>query len=158
MAVDAGTIYSEVRIDLKNLKGDVQQVNSKIDGLAKTNKTKSDQVKKKWSDAFAAIKTGGTRAFKAVGSAVNSAVKSLKGINSKIVGVAAFAALSAAVKSSVTAFTGFEQELANVQSVARSTPAEFKKLKQAALDAGESTRFTSQKAAEAMYNLASAAF
>lgn len=132
MAVDAGTVFSEVRVKFNRLEGDVQKISAKIKSLA-TNVQKQ------------AARIG------------NSIKNALKESNvAKLAGVAAFAAIGNAVRKSVAAFSSFEQSMANVQSVARATPADFKKLEDAALKAGETTRYSATKAAEALYSLASA--
>jgi len=131
MAVDAGTIFSEVRIHLDKLKGDIAAVEATLDKFGKTNQAEAAKTQKSWKDSFGEI---------------------------NLAGVAAFAGLALAVKASVDTFAQFEQSLANVRSVARATPEEFKRIEEAALAAGETTRFTASQAAEAMYSLASAGF
>ncbi|KKN63346.1 hypothetical protein LCGC14_0502940 [marine sediment metagenome] len=131
MAVDAGTIYSEVRIDINKLNGDIRQIETRLNQFANKNKQKSTEVKNSWSNAF-------------------------KQMN--LAGVAAFAAIVMAVKGATTAFTSYEQSMANVRSVTDATAEDFKKLEDAAIAAGESTRFTATQAAEALYFLGSAGF
>ena len=131
MAVDAGTIYSEIRINLDRLRADIKAVDARFDKFATKQTATQAKVKTGWRTAFAGI---------------------------SIAGIAAFAAIGMAVKSAVKIFAGFEQSLANVESVAGATAAEMKELEQAALDAGETTRFTASEAADAMYYLASAGF
>lgn len=131
MAVNAGTIYSEVRIALDKLKGDIAQVEANLDKFGKTNATQATAVQSKWSKSFG---------------------------NINLAAVAAFAGMALAVKNTVKTFAKFEQSLANVRSVAQATPAEFAELERAALEAGETTRFTASQAADAMYYLASAGF
>ena len=48
MAVDAGTIYSEVRIALDKLKGDIQQVEQNFDKIGKTTKGAADETQASW--------------------------------------------------------------------------------------------------------------
>jgi len=129
MAVDAGTIYSDVRIQLEKLKGDINKVTAEYDKMGQgiTKSTKDTETKTK---------------------------KSFSEIN--LAGVAALAGITVAIKSSINSFASFEQSLANVQSVARGTPAEFAALEEAAASAGETTRFTASQAADALYALASA--
>lgn len=129
MSVDAGTIYSDVRVQLDKLKGDINKITTEYDKLGKniTQTTKDTETKAK---------------------------KSFGEIN--LAGLAAFAGISIAIKKSITSFTSFEQSLANVQSVARATPEEFEALEAAAAKAGEMTRFTASQAADALYALASA--
>lgn len=129
MAVDAGTIYSDVRIQLDKLKGDINKVTAQYDKM-------------------------GSDIKRSTGEAATQSKKSFGEIN--LAGVAAFAGISIAIKKSITSFTNFEQSLANVQSVARATPEEFRALEEAAAAAGESTRFSASQAADALYALASA--
>jgi TP901 family phage tail tape measure protein len=131
MPVDAGTIYSEVRIALDKLKGDISKMEAAFDKFGKTNDTQSQKVKKNWKDRF-------------------------KEIN--LAGVAAFAAIGLAVKQAIGIFAKFEQAMANVRSVTDATAEDFNELNEAALEAGETTRFTATQAAEALYFLASAGF
>lgn len=129
MAVDAGTIFSEVRIEIDKLRGDIKRVETRLDQFAKNSNERSTAVQKNW-----------TNSFKQVGLA----------------GVAAFTAIGLVVKNGIKTFTSFEQSLANVQSVARATPEEFERIEQAAREAGETTKFTATEAADALYSLASA--
>ena len=129
MAQDAGSIYSEIRVRLDKLGGDVTQVKTHLDQIG----TKSTQVANTSEDAL--------------GKSFNA---------SKLAGVAAFAAITIAIKSAIDISATFEQSMANVQSVAQGTEAEFRALGDAAMEAGESTRFTASQAADALYSLASA--
>lgn len=129
MAVDSGSIFSEVRIQIDKLRGDIKQVQLTMDKLGPISKKSSDTVAKNWTKGFNQI---------------------------KFVSAAAFAAVGMAVKAAVSTFAGFEQSLANVQSVARATDEEFERLSDAAKEAGETTRFTASQAADALYYLASA--
>lgn len=131
MSVNAGTIYSEVRIQLDKLKQDIAATEASFNKFATFNKTQSTAVQSKWT-------------------------KSFKDIN--LAGVAAFAGLALAIKNTVKTFAKFEQSLANVRSVAKATPEEFARIEKAALEAGETTRFKASQAADAMYYLASAGF
>ncbi len=131
MAVDSGSIYSEIRIKLDALRGDIQAVERNFDRIKTTSTKTANTTAASWKAGFKAM---------AIASA------------------AAFAAVALAIKSSIKVFASFEQSLANVQSVARATPAEFEKLKNAAAEAGETTRFTATQAADALYYLASAGF
>jgi len=131
MPVDAGTIYSEVRIALDKLKQDIAKVEANLDKFGKKNAKHSTDVENNW-----------TKSFKAM----------------SLAGVAAAAAITIAIKKAVTTFATFEQALANVRSVAQATPKEFKEIEKAAIEAGETTRFTATQSAEAMYSLASAGY
>lgn len=135
MAVDAGSIISEVRIALDKLSGDI----SKVDSSIKVMGTKLDASTKTTATAMEA-----------------NMKKGFQGIN--LAGVAAFAGIGLAVKGAAKLFIDFEQSLANVASVAGATEEEFRLIEQAALEAGETTRFTASQAADAMYYLASAGY
>lgn len=127
MAVDAGSIFSEVRIRLDKLKGDIKQMDTLFDQVDEG--TKGVEKKSK---------------------------------QMSLVAVAAFAAVGIAIQKLVTGsvklFATFEQSLANVASVAQATPVEFEKITAAALEAGETTRFTATEAGDALFFLASAGF
>ena len=129
--IDAGTIYSEIRLALDKIKGDITKVETILDKFGNTNKQQSEKTTKTWKDGFGKI---------------------------SLAGVAAFAGISIAVKETVKTFATFEQSLANVKSVAQATDDEFLKIEKAALEAGETTRFKATEAADAMYYLASAGF
>lgn len=129
MAVDAGSIYSEVRISLTNLEKDIAKLDAKFNVIAKKNASTTTTVKSDWQKAFSAI---------------------------KIASVAAIAGITAAFKSGITIGASFEQSMANVASVAKATASDLADLNAAAAEAGETTRFTASEAADAMYSLASA--
>ena len=129
MAVDAGTIYSEVRIQLDKIKGDLAKLSTNFNKFAKENQARSTETQKTWTKNFEKI---------------------------NLAGVAAFAGIGLAVKGAVGQFAEFEQSMANVQSVARATPEEFAKIEAAAREAGETTKFSATEAASALYSLASA--
>lgn len=129
MAIDAGTIYSDVRIKLDKLSGDIQKVDAKLDQLGNQNKKRSGEFQNSWENAFSAI---------------------------NISAVAVFAAIGLAVKKSIEIFAQFEQSMANVKAVTGATGEEFQILQDAALEAGQTTRFTASQAADALYELASA--
>lgn len=129
MAVDAGTIYSEVRIQVNKLSGDIKNIETKLDQFAAKNKSQSTKVKNSWSNSF-------------------------KQVN--LAGIAAFAAIGIAVKKAISTFADYQQSMANVRSVTAASAEDFKRLENAAIEAGETTRFTASQAADALYYLASA--
>lgn len=129
MAIDAGSIYSEVRIEVDKLKKDIVAVETRLDKFGKKNSQQSEKIKKKWTKDF-------------------------KEIN--LAGVAAFAAIGFAVKGAIDIFAKYEQEMANVRSVTAASAEDFARLEEAAIRAGETTRFTASQSAEALYFLASA--
>jgi len=103
----------------------------------------------------------GTNAF---GKGVVGADTKSKGLNKTLLASAKSylglaAAIGAAVKigkEAIKIFAEFEQTMANVKAVTKATPEEFFRLKQAAKQAGETTRFSATQAADALYFLASA--
>lgn len=131
MGVDAGTIYSEVRVKLDKLTGDVKGIETNFGTMEKTITGRMDNIEK-------------------------SVDKNFSNIN--LAGVAAFAGITLAVKNSIKTFATFEQSLLNVKSVSGATADEFQKIEDAAREAGETTRFTASEAADALYFLASAGF
>ncbi len=65
-------------------------------------------------------------------------------------------AIAAGLGMAVKQAAKFEQNLANMQSVAKASGSEFKKLRKLALDMGKTTRKSAIDSADAMYSLASA--
>lgn len=129
MQTDAGTIYSEVRILIDKLTGDVTKVVDAYKQMGQKLGIESTKTATKAKQDFSAI---------------------------NLAGVAAFAGIGIAIKAAVSTFAGFEQSMANVRSVTGATEEEFRMLEQAAADAGETTRFSASQAADALYYLASA--
>ncbi len=158
MAVDAGTIKSEIRIDIKKLEQDIGKVKSKFSSLAGDVKKPTDRIAKAFTGATDRIKGAFTRLSGSVKKSSDKIKNTFNNLSNsvKISAGIAFAAVGALAKASIGQFAEFEQSMANVQSVARGTPAEFKKLEDAALKAGETTRYSASQAAEALYSLASA--
>lgn len=129
MPVDAGSIYSEVRIQLDKLKADITAVQTNFDKLGNGLDKSTKETSKKAAVNFDKMAIAATVALAAIGLGIKKAI----GI-----------------------FADFEQSIANVQSVAGATPEELAKIEEAAIAAGEATRFSASQAAEALYALASA--
>lgn len=127
--VDAGSIFSDVRVRLDKLSGDIKSVQTSFDKMGTNVRKSSDKTTKTV-----------TNNFKDMGLA----------------GTVAIGAITLAFKKAVTVFATTEQSLANVRAVTNSTAAEFKLLQDAAAEAGTTTRFTAGQAAEAMFFLSSA--
>ena len=127
MAVDAGSIYSAVRIQLDKLKGDVKSVETLLDQIGQSSEKNAKDTQDAFESAFDAT---------------------------KLAGVAAFAAITLAMKQSIKVAGDYEQSIANVQSVVMGSADTFDMLNAKAKRAGETTRFTASDAADALYNLA----
>ena len=78
MAVDAGTIFSEVRIALDKLTGDVKSVNTKMDQIVKKSEETAKKSKKGFSKFFSFIKKSGVASFLALGVIIAKVGKFLK--------------------------------------------------------------------------------
>lgn len=128
-AEDAGSIYSEVRIKLDKLSGDIRAVNSRFDQLGKDLQRQGTKTQNSLAKSFSAI-----------------------GLS----GAAAIGVVTLAFKSAVRTFAETEQSLANVRAVSNATEQEFKLLSDAAAEAGTTTRFTASEAADALFFLSSA--
>ena len=128
MAIDAGSIYSSVRVKLDQLKGDVKSVETLLDQIGHSSQTNADKSEQAFTSSFNAT---------------------------KLAGVAAFAAITVAMKQSIKVAGDYEQSIANVQSVVMGSEEVFQQLSEAAKEAGETTRFTASQAADALYDLAS---
>ena len=131
MAVDAGSIYSSVRIRLDSLDGDIKGVYARLDALESQITQKMDKPTKAVTASFNGM---------------------------SLAGIAAFVGINKAIKSVVGTYASFEQSMANVASVAGASSAEFDQLTNAAEKAGETTRFTASQAADGLYYLASAGY
>lgn len=128
---DAGSIYSDIRIRLDKLNGDILSVKSGFDKMNSTITTGNDKTTKTLTKNFDNIKLAGTGAI---------------------------IAITLAFKQSIKTFADTEQQLANVRAVSNATAKEFGQLEAAANKAGVSTRFTASEAADALFFLSSAGF
>lgn len=128
MAIDAGTINSQVRVALDKLKGDVASVQTEMNKIGSMADQTAGQTEKSFTDGFAGM---------------------------QLAGVAAFAAITMAMKTAIAVAGEYEQSIANVQSVVMGAADVFTQLDNAAKLAGQSTRFTASQAADALYDLAS---
>lgn len=127
--IDAGSIYSDVRVRLDKLSGDIQSVKTQFDKLGKNLTDSSNKTTKTQTENFKKF---------------------------ELAGVAAIGAVTLAFKQSVSVFAQTEQKMANVKAVSNATAAEFAVLEKAAADAGTTTRFTAGQAADALFYLSSA--
>ena len=101
---------------------------------------------------------------KALGNETSNTTKKLGGLNvgalKAAAGMAGLALGIGAVvrvsKEAIKIFAEFEQSMAKVRSITKATDLEFLALQQAAKSAGETTRFTANQAADALFFLASA--
>lgn len=126
---DAGSIYSDIRIRLDKLNGDISAVKTGFDKMNSNITTGSDKTTKTMTKNFDAIKLAGTGAV---------------------------IAITVAFKQAIKTFADTEQQLANVRAVSNATSKEFAQLEDAAKQAGVSTRFTASEAADALFFLSSA--
>jgi TP901 family phage tail tape measure protein len=126
MAVDAGSIYSEVRVRLDLLKQDISSVEAEFDKFGTKNKEQTTKVEQDWSKGFNAA---------------------------SIAGVAAFVAIGAAVKQAIAVFAEFDDSMAQVHAVMSGSEQDFADLENAALAMGSSTHITAKEAADALYIL-----
>jgi len=129
MAENAGSIFSEVRVELDKLTGDVKKIKVKLDTLNNQTEKSAKKFTKTWDTAFTTI---------------------------GLTGVASIALITAATVKSIGVFTKYEQSIANVAAVSGATGAELEELAKTAERAGQTTRFSASQAAEALFFLASA--
>ncbi len=78
MAVDAGTIFSEVRIALDKLTGDVKSVNTKMDQIVKKSEETAKKSQTGFKKFFSFIRKSGVASFLALGFAIAKVSKFLK--------------------------------------------------------------------------------
>lgn len=131
MAENAGSVYSEVRLLLEDLKNDVAKVEVNLDKITKASERTSKKSTGYFSNFYNNFKTF------VIGAGVFFGIRKLVQGFKEIISVGA----------------EFEQEIANVASVSGDSREELSKL---AREAGERTVFSATQAGKAMYFLASA--
>lgn len=126
MGIDAGSIFSEVRVRLDLLKQDISSVEAEFDKFGTKNKEQTTKVEQDWSKSFNAA---------------------------SIAGVAAFVAIGAAVKAAIGIFVEFDSAMAGVHAVMTGSEQDFADMESAALKMGSTTEFSSKEAADALLYL-----
>lgn len=76
--IDAGSIYSDVRIRLDKLNGDIKSVQTSLDKITKASTDTAKKSQKGLGKFFSFIKTSGVGAFLALGAVIAGTVKFLK--------------------------------------------------------------------------------
>ena len=76
--IDAGSIYSDVRIRLDKLNGDIKSVQTSLDKITKASKKTATASKKGLGKFFSFIKTSGVGSFLALGAVIAGTTKFLK--------------------------------------------------------------------------------
>ena len=132
MPEDAGSIYSSIYLKLDELQRGVTKVHTILNGMSKKSQKKAGGFASFWRNAFQTAFGVG------VVQIINKVTQALRG--------------------ALDVFSGFQQSMRNVQSVTGATGEEFRKMNEAAKEAGETTRFTAREAADALYYLGSAGF
>jgi TP901 family phage tail tape measure protein len=127
MAVDAGSIYSEVRVRLDKLKGDISAIEKEFDKFGETNKTQSTKVEQDWTKGFNAA---------------------------SLAGVAAFAAIGVAIKQSISIFAEYDSAMGALNATMQGSEQDFADLEAAALKVGSTTEWSAKQAADALLILA----
>lgn len=208
-SIDAGSINSSVRIDVKSLQQDVAKVEKVYDDLEADIRKSTKDVEKAINNVSKVQQQGALSQEQAIQRIIdirkkeierlkNNVTEKGKASNAELTQIRkneieirnleraqssyndelkegtsltedntsslaeqalAFGAVTLAVttaKNAISIFAETEQELANVKAVSNATAEEFEKLEEAALSAGETTRFTAQEAAEALFSLSSA--
>ena len=76
--IDAGSIYSDVRIRLDKLNGDIKSVQTSLDKITKASKKTAKESQKGLGKFFSFIKSSGVGSFLALSAVVAGTVKYLK--------------------------------------------------------------------------------
>src|SRR4030042_1329269 len=127
MGVDAGSIYSEVRVRLDKLKQDKGAVEKEFDKFGAVNKQQSTKVEQDWSKGFNSI---------------------------NLAGVAAFAAIGAAIKQSISIFAEYDSAMGALNATMQGSEQDFAALEDAAIKVGATTEWSAKQAADALLILA----
>ena len=138
MPVDAGSVYSEIRIRLDKLTGDIQSVNAEFDKMASASQKTGDKIKNNFE-----------------GSADKGA-KAMQGLS--LEGVAAFALIEEGIKKSIESFSQFEASMQRNRAVMTGGASDFAKLEEAALKTGSSSEFSAKQAADALFIFSKAGY
>lgn len=129
MSVDAGTVYSSIRIRLEQLDQDLKGVYSRLDSLESQITQKMDKSTKAVTASFDVMSLAGAAAFLGIGKAI---------------------------KTTISTYASFSQSMSNVAAVSNATGAELQSLTDAAKNAGATTKYTASQAADALFNLTQA--
>lgn len=127
--IDAGSIYSEVRIRLDKLKQDIVEVTANFDKLGTNVTTSTEKASKKVQSSFNAM---------------------------SIASIAASAAIVTAFRSMITTTAEYSAAMSGVQSATRGTAEELAQLESAAESAGDGMATSTTDALGAVEALAKA--
>jgi TP901 family phage tail tape measure protein len=136
--VDAGSIYSEVRVRLDKLTGDINAVNAEFDKMAGASQKTADKVQKNFEGASEKGKEG------------------FKGLS--VEGVVAFALIEEGIKKSIESFSQFESAMQRNRAVMTGGTSDFNKLEEAAIKTGSSSEFSAKQAADALFIFSKAGY
>ena len=136
--VDAGSVYSEIRIKMDKLTGDIQSVNTEFDKMASASQKTGEKIKNNFE-----------------GSADKGA-KAMHGLS--LEGVAAFALITEGIKKSIESFSQFESSMQRNRAVMTGGASDFAKLEEAALKTGSSSEFSAKQAADALFIFSKAGY
>ncbi len=75
MAIDAGTISSQVRVALDKLKGDIASVEAEMNKIGSKAEQTASGTEKSFSDSFRAMSLAGVAAFAAITRAMKEAIR-----------------------------------------------------------------------------------
>lgn len=138
MAENLGSIYSEIRLKMDNLAGDIAKVKAEL-------ATASGMIENMGAEAAGKLK-----------SRMGNVSETIRGVGMAMtgVGVGITGALGAAVKTTAD----FDKEMAKVRALSGATEEAFQKLRQAAIELGAQSVYSASQAAEGMSILAAAGF
>ncbi len=138
MAENLGSIYSEIRLRLDRLSGDIAKAKAEL------------------STAAGFIDNLGREAEKNLADKMGSVSETIRGVGAAMtgVGVGIAGALGAAVKTTAD----FDREMSRVRALSGATEADFQKLRQTALQLGADSVYSATEAAQGMSILAAAGF
>lgn len=138
MAENLGSIYSEIRLRMDKLNGDIAKAKAQL------------------ATASGFIERMGRDAADKFNEKMKSVSDTLQGVGVAVTGVGV--GVAAALGKAVVTTANFDKQMSKVRALSGATEADFQKLRQAALDLGASTVYSASQVAEGMSILAAAGF
>lgn len=138
MAENLGSIYSEVRLKLDKLQNDIARAKAQFAAAGKLIENMTNEAASKFENRL-----------KNVSDTIHGVGMSMTGAGLAIAG-----GLGLAVKTTAD----FDKEMSRVKALSGATEAEFRRLRQTAIDLGAKTVYSASEAAQGMAVLAAAGF
>lgn len=138
MAENLGSIYSEIRLRMDKLNGDIAKAKAQLATASGFIDQMAQDTAKRFNDRMKSVSD------------------TLQGVGLAVTGVGV--GITAALGKAVTTTANFDKEMSRVRALSGATEADFQKLRQAAIQLGASSVYSASQAAQGMSILAAAGF